>query len=246
MRIWITSGDRPSNSRRALQINGGFRLLKTGKGLKHGDKIINWGCGSPDHIFVADYLNYPTSVRLAANKLQTFQAFEAHNISCVPWTTGKALPQEWLSNEKTVVVRNKLTGHSGDGIVIIESGEELPDAPLYTKYIFKTHEYRVHVVGSNVIDVQRKIRDPEREPTDWKVRSHANGFIFARNNVVIPDNIRELAVGACGALGLDFGAVDIITDKSGLAYVLEINTAPGLEGQTVDNYATALRQACES
>jgi glutathione synthase/RimK-type ligase-like ATP-grasp enzyme len=39
------------------------------------------------------------------------------------------------------------------------------------------------------------------------------------------------------ALGLDFGAVDIIQDDGGNFYVLEVNTAPGLEGQTIKSYA---------
>jgi glutathione synthase/RimK-type ligase-like ATP-grasp enzyme len=244
MTIWITSGDRPSNSRRALQLEGGFRLLKTGKGLKKGDTIINWGCGNPDHIFITEYLNYPTKVRLAANKLQSFQAFKDHDVSSVPWTTSQEEVKEWLKKYH-VVARTVLTGHSGDGIIIIEpETEEVPKAPLYTRYIMKTHEYRVHVVKESVVDVQRKIRDPERDPSDWKVRSHANGFIFVRQNVVISDAIRDLAVQSIGALGLDFGAVDIVVDKDGVAYVLEVNTAPGLEGQTVQSYSQALRAVC--
>lgn len=47
----------------------------------------------------------------------------------------------------------------------------------------------------------------------------------------------KLAVKACG---LDFGAVDIIWNNHyQKAYVLEINTAPGLEGSSVDNYRKA-------
>jgi D-alanine-D-alanine ligase-like ATP-grasp enzyme len=38
---------------------------------------------------------------------------------------------------------------------------------------------------------------------------------------------------------LDFGAVDIIYNaKRNECYVLEVNTAPGLEGTTVEKYAT--------
>ena len=44
------------------------------------------------------------------------------------------------------------------------------------------------------------------------------------------------------SIGLDFGAVDVIYNgHSNRAYVLEINTAPGLTGTTLDNYAAALR-----
>jgi D-alanine-D-alanine ligase-like ATP-grasp enzyme len=38
--------------------------------------------------------------------------------------------------------------------------------------------------------------------------------------------------------GLDFGAVDVIWNaQKEKPYVLEINTAPGLEGQTIADYA---------
>jgi D-alanine-D-alanine ligase-like ATP-grasp enzyme len=57
---------------------------------------------------------------------------------------------------------------------------------------------------------------------------------------LVADYVRDqLSVEAVAALGLDFGAVDIIEDKEGNFYVLEINTAPGLEGHTVTSYAKA-------
>jgi glutathione synthase/RimK-type ligase-like ATP-grasp enzyme len=60
----------------------------------------------------------------------------------------------------------------------------------------------------------------------------------------MPDIARhEAAINACKALGLDFGAVDLIQDIKGNYYVLEINTAPGLEGATVANYAAAFTEA---
>jgi D-alanine-D-alanine ligase-like ATP-grasp enzyme len=41
---------------------------------------------------------------------------------------------------------------------------------------------------------------------------------------------------------LDFGAIDIIYNESrDQAYVLEVNTAPGLTGQTIQSYADAFR-----
>ncbi|OYV41136.1 MAG: hypothetical protein B7Z80_02670 [Rhodospirillales bacterium 20-64-7] len=121
----------------------------------------------------------------------------------------------------------------------MEPGADIQPALLYTKYIFKVREFRVHVVNGAVIDTQQKIRDPEKEPLSWKVRSHENGFIFARNGIVPSDTRDNLACSACTALGLDFGAVDIVEDKKGNFYVLEINTAPGLEGQTIKSYGDA-------
>lgn len=148
----------------------------------------------------------------------------------------------WLMKGHTVVERNILNGNSGAGIRLVEpdSGEQLQKAPLYVMYVPKKQEYRVHVCGGEAVDVQRKARrkDVEDDAINWKIRNHDNGFIFARNegDVVPPDVITQ-AVRGVSALGLAFGAVDVIfNEKEQKAYVLEVNTAPGLSGATLDGY----------
>lgn len=242
MTIWIATNGRPSNGAKALASLAGFKRLRTGKGVKAGDIVVNWGSSQPYQVFNTPLLNAPNNVGLASNKIQAFKTMSDDDVSTVAWTTDKLVARLWQKEGgNTIVARQKLTGHSGEGIIIVEPGEEVPDAPLYTKYIFKEKEYRVHVCNGVAIDTQRKIKDPDREVVTWKVRSHANGFIFARNNIDHDPARDELAVAACNALGLDFGAVDIIQDKKGNYYVLEVNTAPGLEGQTVERYAQELR-----
>jgi glutathione synthase/RimK-type ligase-like ATP-grasp enzyme len=241
-KLWVYSGDRPSNGAKELASQDGFLRLRDGRfhKIKPEHQVINWGVSAAFGTAL-NVLNNPINVKRATNKLEAFIHLSAQDVNTVEWSDDKSDAIAWAGDKKTVVVRNKLTGHSGDGIVIIEPGSVLPTAPLYTQYVFKTKEFRVHVVNGKVIDTQQKIKDPTREPTTWKVRSHANGFIFARNGIVSDPLRDQLAVAAVSALGLDFGAVDIIQDKKGQLFVLEINTAPGLEGQTIDNYATAFR-----
>lgn len=243
MTVWITSGNRPSSSRVALQRAAGFRKARF-EAVQRGDWLINWGCSNLPVTGDCRHLQAPLAVHYSSNKLKAFELMTDRDVNCVPWTSSLNEAQAWSDDDKTVVARTTLTGHSGNGIIIYERGSEIEDAPLYTKYIFKEREYRVHVVKDQVIDTQRKIRDPDRTVIDWKVRSHANGFIFARNNITDSDRRNSLAVAAVRALELDFGAVDIVEDKHGELFVLEVNTAPGLEGQTVDRYARALRAAC--
>lgn len=246
MTIWIYTGGRPSNSAQSLAELEGFRRMVFGKGVKPNDVVVNWGTSKPIPVAAKLVLNNPQAVAQAANKSYTFNTLAGENVSTVPWTQNKAVAQEWRDAGHTVVARKVLTGHSGDGIIIVgkEDNEvkELPDVPLYTQYIFKTKEFRVHATRSTVIDTQQKVRDPAVEPKTWKVRSHANGFIFQRNNIEQNVHRDALAIQAVIALGLDFGAVDIIEDKKGKFYVLEVNTGPGLEGQTVTNYAECLKE----
>lgn len=244
MTIWIFTGGRPSNSAKELSNQQGFKRTFYGKMIKPKDTVVNWGTTKATG-FGATQLNQPEAVKRATNKYFAFSAMAGQHVNTVPWTANAAVAKEWQKAGSVIVARTVLTGHSGNGIIIVEKGEELPEAPLYTKYIFKTKEYRVHATREKVIDTQRKVRDPDVEPKSWKVRSHENGFVFQRNGIQESVARDALAIQAVTVLGLDFGAVDIVEDKNGDLFVLEVNTAPGLEGQTIETYATAIRELVE-
>lgn len=207
--------------------------------------VINWGSGEvPREVQKCRILNRSERVHTSANKLSFFRLMtDARDPPrTVPWTNSKSEAQRFLEGGRIVVARTVLTGHSGNGIVIVEPGQSLPGASLYTVYTPKSHEFRVHIIGGQIVTEQRKIRDPSKEPTNWKVRNHDNGFIFVRGGFVMPEEVRRQALKAFVASGLDFGGIDIIySEKNGHAYILEANTACGLEGQTVQEYANGFR-----
>jgi glutathione synthase/RimK-type ligase-like ATP-grasp enzyme len=196
----------------------------------------------------SNVINKPAAVKLASNKLSFFN--HVKDSVRVPFFTTdfNEAKAEILDKDAIVVVREKLTGHSGEGLVILEDEEDWEmynhsRAKLYVKYIPKFDEYRIHVNAGEVIDIQRKAlrNDIDREEANWHVRSHANGFIFARNeDKKPPQDVLDQSVAAVVHCGLDFGAVDVVWNKyHGQAFVLEINTAPGLEGETVETYTRA-------
>ena len=124
----------------------------------------------------------------------------------------------------------------------------LPDAPLYTKGILNNGEYRVHVFQGEVILYQKKSRRVDEETgevitaegEDADVRNLASNWIYRTGNLNRLDRVEALAIDAIDALGLDFGAVDIIMDIDGNVYVLEINSAPGLGNtDTLEAYTNA-------
>ena len=213
---------------------------------RRGDKVINWGNSTiPRWEMAKPDLNFPTQIAVAANKIQTLTNLHEAKISVPEFTTSREQAQQWVDESITVVVRHTVTGHSGQGIEIITEGT-IPEAPLYTKYRKKRAEYRVHVFGGKVIDtVQKKKRNTEERPENFStfIRSHANGWVFCRDGVADCLVRNATAVGAVAALSLDFGAVDIIyNEHENKYYVLEVNTAPGLEGTTLDKYAEAITQ----
>jgi hypothetical protein len=222
------------------------KVLKL-KGSKYrpreGDVVVNWGASNVPDFGPAKVLN--RNVSTAQCKLKSFNAFKQGEVSAPKyWTDREDIP----ANAYPVVCRTVLRGHSGAGIRIAAVPGELVDAPLYTKYVKKQDEYRVHLLREDadthkVIFVQRKARKLDVEQPDWQVRNLAGGFVFAAVEVpAVPEEVITQAAKAIEALGLDFGGVDVIWNaKEGKAYVLEANTACGLEERTGERYAEALR-----
>ena len=230
-----------SVSAKLLSQELGVKRMKA-EGSKYSGLVINWGSGvGPKSLKPLSFLNKPEAVSLASNKIKTFEKLTKAKVNHVPWTKDKAQAQKWLEEGATVIVRTSIAGHSGKGIVVCSGADALPDAPLYTRYVKKRKEFRVHVVKGQAIDVVQK-RKQNGVEADPLIRSHLRGWVFCRENVEEPASLREVAVQAVQALGLDFGAVDIIWNEAqNKCYVLEINTAPGIEGTTVKKYADAFK-----
>lgn len=209
--------------------------------------IVNYGSGTrPAWPSLGLWLNEPSAASGAGNKLTAFNSFKNASLSIPEFTTDAAVARGWIEAGVTVVCRTVLNGHSGRGIVLADTLDKLVSAPLYVKYKKKRKEFRVHVFKGSVIDVaeKRRRRVEARPPQfDGYIRNLANGWVFCRDAVVKPADLDSLAIAACAALRLDFGAVDIIwNEKENKCYVLEVNTAPGLQGTTLNNYANAIAQ----
>ena len=229
-----------SASAKALAKALGIKRIKhEGKPLQVRGGILNWGGSVFKRNIVHDGVyNTPDRVVVAVNKLQAFKALSGH--APIPeWTEERVEALQWLAEGVKVVCRTVLNGHSGEGVVIAQKEEEMVGAPLYVKYIPKKEEYRLHVFRDKVFFVQRKARkiDVPDEQVNWQVRNHKNGFIYANANVEPTPEMEQAAITAVQALGLDFGAVDLIyNQKENKYYVLEVNCAPGLTGATLDKY----------
>lgn len=239
-----------SASAKELSVALGAKRIKLENSAFKGNKdktVINWGSSNlSDEALKCNVLNHPEAVSLASNKLKFFNHMveynegNHHSVVNVPkHTTSRTEAASWISDGGTVVERHILQGNSGVGIELCDNVNVIGDAPLYVQYVPKKQEYRIHVADGKVVDSQRKARrrDIPDNQINWKIRNHDNGFIFQRNDLDIPYGVHKQSILACKAVGLDFGAVDIIYNESQeKAYVLEINTAPGLAGSTLDGY----------
>lgn len=198
---------------------------------RESDLIVNWGYskGVKWNEFNID-LNPVWAIENSINKFNAFMIMREHGVRVPDFTPE---PEEACSWKK-VYVRHKLNGHAGQGIEVVRGADIPNNAPLYVKAIDVKSEYRVHVFKGKVLDYQKKHGDSTVD-----IKNHANGCMFVRN-VTPRDNVIAQAVMAVEALELDFGSVDVVIDQRNKAYVLEVNTASGIAGQTVDNYAEAI------
>lgn len=216
--------------------------------------IINWGNTTrPDWMKRWSdqvILNKPEAVEIAANKLLTFQKFSEHAVKCPEWTTSIDDANEWLDNGETVVERETVIGKGGQGIIIVNrdpvEGKHddayLGKSPLYTKYFKKKQEFRVHVVRGKIISFAEK-KKKVGEKANYQIRNADNGWVFCHENVILPEVVKEESIKAVAALELDFGAVDIgYNVKKNEPCVFEVNTAPGIEGSTIEHYKQAFEE----
>jgi glutathione synthase/RimK-type ligase-like ATP-grasp enzyme len=249
MRLFIYPYKQGSASAKALaEAMGAKRIKREGSRFKPAlhKQVINWGArGLPNEILSwCQVINHPVCVGIAGDKFKALDQMSRRGVQVVPFTNDYHVALTQWDDQRTIVVRHKLNGHSGEGIELIDPGDDLPKAPLYTQYVKKKEEYRFHVCNGGTFHVQRKARRLETpdDEVDWKVRNHRNGFIYQQENVEVHGKAHDLAIEAVDALDLDFGAVDIIyNEKKDEYYVLEVNTAPGLFGTTLQKYAETLK-----
>ncbi len=215
-----------------------------------GDVVVNWGRSAPfpDWWGRGRIVNDPAKVRVASNKRLAFQVLQEAGVRVPSYTTDVAKARKW-ARKRIVFGRRLLKSSNGRGIEIYKTPEAIQEGlPLYVKYTPKKDEYRVHVMGGRIIDIQKKMRrrgefygDPD---TRNMVRNYDNGWVFGRADITPPNDVLLQSVSAVKALGLDFGAVDVgWTENIQMATVFEVNTAPGLSGTTISNYVRAMERA---
>jgi len=135
---------------------------------------------------------------------------------------------------KFPVVLKTLKGSKGVGVFMVESEVnmrstlqtiwKLTDAEiLMQEYIESDGDLRIHVLGDTVIAGMKRIKVKD----DFRSNFSLGGKI---KPVKIADDTAAIAVKASKAVKGTWTGVDIIKDKKGQQYVLEVNSSPGTDG----------------
>lgn len=186
--------------------------------------LVRWGSRREGRADIE--INTATAVGLARDKKESRRTL-----------TGLC-PTTWFRSSEVVlpaVVRPR-RHHAGRKFFVCNTRIELDRAiarcgPGWyaTTLIDKAAEYRVFILQDRVIRMSEKTA-PDDSGIAWNVGVGASATGIARKNW--PLDVLKLALQGARKLGLDWTAVDIIVDKAGKAYILELNTAPGLSSTT--------------
>jgi hypothetical protein len=242
------------------EVSGGFPT-RFKKALKKGSTprvVINLGT-TDDYPYDGRMLNCQSMVRSAANKKGARQVFAEKGI---PAPELHILPGNIPKNAYPVIGRTSY--HSkGKGFWFCKNAAAVKaagnaGATHFLRFIPKTREYRVHTF----IKSQHQSMPPEERKADHYVsikisekgwtgetgpdpnepqKNHTFGWVFMgpQNRSEEELNVvRHVAKNAIAALGMDFGAVDVMFHiHSKRPYVLEVNSTPSLADENADTCA---------
>lgn len=198
--------------------------------------------GSHRNLCSSNCLNKHEAIELASNKLNALQVLDSFGVAIPPHL-------EWGEFANIAPYRRifrKNHRHAGnDSPLIVEKNTLCPrifgvgnqyDYSLQCIDVEK--EFRVHVFKDNAFKYQTKL-PREGDNVHPYIRSENRGWrLVSKKDPPRPDGkLGPLAIKAVQALGLDFGAVDVIKDCDGNYFVIEVNTAPGLSERKAMLYA---------
>lgn len=172
-------------------------------------------------------------------KIEQYEFFKIQGLPALEFTKSRQEAQQWAQT-CPVVCRTLTHSSEGKGIVVAETPAEVINAPVYTKYKKKKKEFRVHIFKDQVVHVLEK-RRKQGVDGDTKIRNTANGYVFCSENVQEPPGLRDLALQASKVTLSDFKGVDVgFNEKKNELFVIEVNSAPGIEGTNVDRYVQTI------
>ena len=193
------------------------------------DVILRWGCTS---IALTPQLTITLNKRVAisiANKKSLFRKILQEHVP-------EIVPKTWFDyldpNITYPCVLRPATHAQGKHLILCKDFNDLRIFTQYntkytnyyiSEYIPKVAEYRVCFIQGLVAWVANKIpKDPQA--IAWNV---AQGSKFENMHwKAWPITVIEAAYKAYKLSGLYLGGVDVMVDKDGRSYVLEINSAP--------------------
>lgn len=215
--------------RAVLNIPGGKEIRG------NPEVVIRWGNQKAS---ARTGFNSSNAMAAASDKLRAFGLFKAAGVRIPEFTT------DYYAAREGVWMGRKRHGFGGRDIQVCADGHMNDGASpeFWTKFIPNRRELRIHVFNGEVIRVQGKYLDFPEQNTNPYIKNYAQGYRFRTPRLELRPDRYEQAKKAVEALGLVWGAVDLVIGEDDKAYVLEVNTAPKLAPLTMRQYSEAIRK----
>lgn len=216
------------------------------------DVLIRWGsCKNIPNANVV--INPSSAIALASDKWETIMKLQQAGIATVPAFRTFAEAKDYAGQGGLIYGRSR-RGFGGKDIVVYDPfnywGDKLPTEPSrhhdwFSTYVNANREVRIHVADGKVIRTQGKYNDnPSQNRVTASgyelIRNYQHGYRFRAPREQLHRNRRDAAIHAIQALGLDFGAVDMLLSSKDSGSILEVNTAPACSPLTARCYAGAI------
>jgi RimK family alpha-L-glutamate ligase len=180
-------------------------------------------------------LNEPMAATTALHKFASAAAMAEAGVpipDAVLALSNERLNQERAQFGERAVYKTAIGTHGG-GTWMVELDDPV-NAQVGDRHAFlqefldhdeaRHHDLRVYVVGERVVAAMNRYA-PEGE---WRTNVALGGEVEDMTGR-LPDHVREMALDAVDAIGLDYAGVDIVQGDDGY-YVLEVNPTAGFRG----------------
>ena len=202
-----------------------------------GAALIKWGNRiNVDDLPVAVY-NNSDAVKNASVKNIARRLFAENEVNCPLNIT----PQTDSSKVVFPIIGRPLIHHQGKDFYTFNTWEEFiahynvhKKDHYYSNFVSKVREFRAHVAHSKILALLEKPKPEDPNIIAWNHAQNAGAWSVIPWNSYGGENdandlrLCQTIIKAMNALGLDFGAVDVVVTEDGTPYVLEVNTAPEL------------------
>lgn len=210
--------------------------------------VVRWGNRIEVNLNNSIVYNKSEAIAKATDKKLSRQLFIENNLSCPKLINFEA------EAVKFPIIARPNTHSKGKNFVVLNNLNEFKNhfyrhsinGWYYSEFIDKVQEFRLHVAHGRILNYLEKPR-PEDNQIAWNRAINEDPFVNVRwddyNN-----NIANLAIKAVQMIGLDFAGVDLMLDKNGKAYLLEINTAATLASSeySMSRYAMYFDWLCKT
>jgi len=190
--------------------------------------------------------NQSKAIAIATNKKLSRETFIANNVSTPALVTPDTFREEYLP-----IIARPLEHSKGKNFVILNNLAQYNahvknhTGWYYSAFVDKVKEFRLHVAHGRILNYLEKPK-PADGNIAWNRAQNGEAF----ENVKWDDyntNICMEAIKAVQALELDFAGVDVMVDKDGKVFILEVNTAATLASSeySMQRYAKYFDWLCK-